>query len=61
MRNGKIQNETTTLQSQLMQLLFKLLRSGPPRTQVHSVIGESEGGDTASLELCNPVIGEHGI
>ena len=59
--NGKIQNETTTLQSQLMQLLFILLQSGPPLTQAHSVIRESEGGDTAIVELCNPVIREHGI
>ena len=28
--NGKMQNETTTLQSQLMHALFKLLQSGPP-------------------------------
>ena len=59
--NGKIQNETTTLQSQLMQLPFKLLQSGPPLTRAHSVIRESEGGDTANVELCNHVIREHGI
>ena len=59
--NSKIQNETTTLQSQPMQLLFKLLQSGSPLTQAHSVTRESEGGDTANMELCNPVIREHGI
>ena len=59
--NGKMQNETTTLQAQVVQLLFKLLQSGPPLTQPRSVKCESEGRVTANVELCNPVIREHGI
>ena len=49
-----MQNETTTLQSQLVQLRFKLLQPGPPLTQAHSVTCESEGRVTAKVELCNP-------
>ena len=48
------------MQSQLVQLLFKLLQSGPPLTRAHSVIREGEGGDTANVGLCNPVIRERG-
>ena len=59
--SGTMQNETTTLQSQLMQLRFKLLQPGPPLTQAHSVLCESEGRVTAEVELCNPVIREHGM
>ena len=59
--NGKIQNERRTRLQQLEERLHQLRLQRPSLSQLHSVICEREGGDTANVELCNPVIREIGI
>ena len=55
--NGKMQSDATTLQSQLKEVLFKLLQFGPPLTQPHSVTCERESKshrECGTVQPCHP-------